>query len=580
MVTAPLLVLLYDRMFLAGSFAEAWRRRWALYLGLAVTWGLLAYLVLSTGLVGRQSEMGAPDCWSYARTQPGVILHYLCLSIWPSRQYLGSSWPIASNVGEILPGAIAVGLLLATTVWGLVGRKAWSFLGAWFLLILAPTSSILPLLDLDYEHRMYLPLAAAAVLVAAGGYAFSGAVLPRLPVPRRIAAVVRWAAPTLVLAAVLIALGHATVVRNAAYRSVVAMCQYAVNKSPNNPMAHLNLGVVLDSSGRVSEAIDHYQEAVRLKPEFVSAQYNLGLALAGVGRFSEAIEQYQQTLRLKPDHLRARNNLGQVLALTGRTDEAIAQYREALRLKPDYAEAHNNLANALTRADRVGEAIEHYQRALRLNDDFAEAHNNLGSALARVGKSQEASEHYHHALRLRPDYPEAHYNLANALVTGGETDAAIGHYQEAVRLKPDFNESRYGLANALSSAGRMSQAIEQYDQLLERLPNFAPAMNDLARLLATRDTAQGGDPARAVELAERVRELAGQENTQCLDTLAAAYAAASRFADAITTAERAVQLAEAAGQAALAQRIQSRLELYRAGRPYREHLRSLRQSKP
>jgi hypothetical protein len=170
MVTASLIVLLYDRTFLAGSFAEAWRRRWGLYLGLAATWGLLAYLVFSTGLIGRRPEMGAPDAWGYVRSQPGVILHYLRLSLWPHPLCMNYEWPLADTLGEILPGAIVVGALLAAAAWGLWKRKAWGFLGAWFFLILAPSSSVLPLRQLAFEHRMYLSLAAVAVLAVAGGY--------------------------------------------------------------------------------------------------------------------------------------------------------------------------------------------------------------------------------------------------------------------------------------------------------------------------------------------------------------------------------------------------------------------------
>jgi hypothetical protein len=183
MVTAPLLVLLYDRTFLAGSFAAAWRRRWGLYLGLAATWALLAYLVLSTGLIGRQSEMGAPDAWGYARSQPGVILHYLRLSIWPRPLCISYAWPAAETLGEIVPGAIVVGALLAATIWGLASRRAWGFLGAWFFLILAPTSSIFPLNQLAFEHRMYLSLAAVVVLAAAGGYVLWDWLLAARPSP-------------------------------------------------------------------------------------------------------------------------------------------------------------------------------------------------------------------------------------------------------------------------------------------------------------------------------------------------------------------------------------------------------------
>jgi len=740
LITAPLIVLLYDRTFLAGSFAGAWRRRWGLYVGLAATWVLLVYLVISTGLIIRQSELGAPDALSYARSQPGVILHYLRLSVWPNPLSMSYLWPVANTLGQILPGAIVVGLLLAATLWGLASRKAWGFLGAWFFVILAPTSSIMPLNQLVHEHRMYLSLAAVAVLAVAGGYAFWDRRLPRPAQPGSRTMVLRWAAPGVAWAAVLLALGHATAVRNWDYRSAITIWQDAVGKWPNHFVAQYNLGTALVAVGRTGEAVEHFQQAVRLKPAFAEAHNNLALALAdtgrtheaiaqyrealrlrpdyaaahnnlgsalaivgrteeaiehcreavrlkpgfaeahnnlavslaAIGRLDEAIQHYQQALRLKPehveahhnlanalaaagrieeavehgsdavrlkpddaeahnnlgvflaaagrlgqaitqyrralqlkpDHLGAHNNLGLALAAAGNTDEAIQSYRQALSLKPDYAEAHHNLANILAAVGRLDEAIEHFQDAVRLNPGYVDAHNNLGLALVAKGSINEAIEHYQQALRLKPDhaaainnlgnalaaagrtdeaiaqyqaalrlkpdYVDAHMNLGLALAASGRTDEAIAHHREALRLEPNHAKARYNLGSALAGSGRADEAIEHYQRLLELMPDSIEALNDLAWLLATRETAQGGDPARAIALAQRARELSGEDDAQCLDTLAAAYAAAGRYPDAVVTAEKSIQLAESTGQTALARNIQSRLDLYRAGRPSRE----------
>jgi tetratricopeptide (TPR) repeat protein len=602
MVTAPLVVLLYDRTFLAGSFAAVFRGRWGLYVSLAATWGLLAYLVLSTGLIGRQSELGAPDVWSYARTQPGVILHYLQLSVWPASLCMSYEWPVADTLSEILPGAIVVGLLLAATVWGLVGRKAWGFLGAWFFLILAPTSSILSLNQLAYEHRMYLPLAAVAVLTVAGGYALWDRLLPQPAgqggqspfspgmtlskvgfwaakkgtVPDR-ARVAHWAAPVAVLAALATALGIATALRNSDYRSLLVLWQDTVNKNPNNPILHYDFGAVLFRLGRTDEAIEQYVQALRLKPDYFEAHNNLGNALAAIGNSGEAIEQYHRALRLHPGFAEAHYNLGNALGEAGRTDEAIEHYHAALRIKPDYAEAHNNLGLLLASLGKTAEAIEHYQQALRSKPDFVEAHNNLGKALADASRMSEAIAQWEQAIRLKPDYAEAHYNLGSALVLSGNWREAVQHYREALRLKPDYPKARYGLANAhyrlanaLVRADRIHEAAAHYSEVLRLLPDAIEALNDLAWLLATHEPAQGGDAARAVQLAQRARELNGQENPQCLDTLAAAYAAAGRFAEAVSTAEQALRLAESAGQTTLVHNIQSRLELYSDDCPYRE----------
>jgi tetratricopeptide (TPR) repeat protein len=211
--------------------------------------------------------------------------------------------------------------------------------------------------------------------------------------------------------------------------------------------------------------------------------------------------------------------------------EAIDHYEQALRLKPDLAVAHYDLGIALAGQSKVQEAINHYEQALRIQPDYAEAHNNLGIALVRLGRLREAIEQYQQALRIKPDYAEAQYNLGNALMGQGGLQEAIGHYEQALRIQPDF----------------------------------ADAYNNLAWLLATHASAQGGDAVRAVDLAQRACELTGNRQAGYLDTLAAAYAAAGRFREAVATAQKAIELARASGLPKLVAGLEARLELYRSG---------------
>jgi len=628
-VTAPLVVLLYDRTFLAGSFARAWQQRRMLYVALAATWVPLVVLVLSTGLVFHQPEMGAPDSWSYARSQLGVVLHYLCLCVWPKSLSVSYAWPVAHTLGKILPGAIVIGLLLAATIWGVLRQKPYGFLGAWFFLILAPTSSFMPLNQLAHEHRMYLPLAAVVVLVVAGGYSCwdrflvrraggQGGQSPFSPgrsldkiglsaakkgtVPG-LAVVAGWAPPIAILVAVLLALGCTTVLRNSDYASPLVLWRDLVSKRPEHPLAHynlgvaladvgelhqaiqqyretlqldpeeadahFNLGVALAKIGQADEAMEHYRQAIRLRSHYIDAHNNLGMLLAGAGRIDEAMEHFREAARVKPDSPDAHYNLGLALAGLGKTQEAIEEYREAVRLKPEDATAHFNLGVALAAIDRTDEAIQQYQEALRLKPDDAAFHNNLGIAFAAADRSDAALEQYRKAVRLKPTFAEAHHNLGLALAAAGKSEEAIEQYQQALRLKPDLAAARYNLASVLEGLGRTKEAIEHYHELLQREPDSLELLRNLAWLLATAESVESEDAARAVQLAQRARELSRRENVPCLDTLAAAYAAVGRFDDAVIVAQRAVQLAQSSGQASLAKAIGARLELYRAGRPYR-----------
>ena len=420
MVSAPLMVLLYDRAFLSNSFRETWQRRWPLYLALASTWILLGYLLIVTvGNAWTNAERVGLTWWQYLATEPGVILDYLRLSVWPFALRLDHRWPIAKTWISILPPTVVVLALLGATVWAwkrnpapLRAGPVWGFVGAWFFLILAPSSSFVPLLDALYEHRMYLSLAAVVSLVVLGLYSLMG----RQSFTVFLVVAIGW--------------GFLTWRRNQDY------CRNT----------HYNFGLAFQRAGRVQEAIGHYELALRIKPDDAEAHYNLGTALEEAGRAPEAISQWEQTLRIRPDYAEAHNNLGSASLRLGRVPEAIEHYEQALRTDPDLAEAHYNLGLALRLAGRVQEAIGHYQEALRIKPDYAEAHNNLGNALLGLGRVPEAIEQYEQARRIKPDFAEAHYNLGVALEQMGRPQDAIGHYEQALRIKPDYAQAQDRLA--------------------------------------------------------------------------------------------------------------------------------------
>src|SRR6266446_5388120 len=345
MVSAPIMMLVYDRVYLSDSFAELFRRRWGLYLGLVGTWLLLGVLFASSRAEDSAGLTGSLTPWRYATAQFGVIVHYLRLSVWPHPLVFDYAWRLPDSVDSVVPWAAAVGALVGGTVLAF-RRLPWvGFWGAWFFLILAPTSSILPIADLAFEHRMYLPLAAVALLAVIGGHEVLGLVLHRLAAPRDLR---RWLEVGLVVVGVVM-LGSATVRRNEDYRSDLAMWSDTVAKRPDNPRAHNNLAIALDKRGKIDEAIGHFAEAVRLKGNYADAHINLGFALVRQGRNKEAIPYYTQAVRLKPDSPNEHNNLGVALYRDGQINDAIAQFSQAALLKPAFPEAHYNIGLAFAK---------------------------------------------------------------------------------------------------------------------------------------------------------------------------------------------------------------------------------------
>jgi tetratricopeptide (TPR) repeat protein len=429
MVTAPVMILLYDRTFVSQSFREAWRRRWPLYLGLATTWVLLGYLVISSGNRGGSVGFGLDIAWwTYGLTQFEAIVDYLRLVVWPHPLVFDYGTRLASSAAEVWPYALITGVLIVGTVVALRRSPAIGFLGAWFFVILAPTSSIVPVATQTMaEHRMYLPLAATLVLVVMGVHALAG---------RR---------SIVVFIVIATGLGFLTARRNEDYQSELTLWGDTVAKWPENRRAQINLGLALVKAGRLPEAIQHYEQALQINSSDAEAHNNLANALFQMGSVRAAIEHYEQALRIRPNDSGVCNNLGNALMRAGNIPAAMERYEQALRISPNDAVVHHNLGSALMQSGNVEAAIEHYERALHIAPEYAEAHNNLAKALFRAGKIQEAIGHFEQALRIQPDSAEIHNNLGIVLARQGKLVDAQRQFERAVALDPGLEAARHAL---------------------------------------------------------------------------------------------------------------------------------------
>jgi Flp pilus assembly protein TadD len=231
--------------------------------------------------------------------------------------------------------------------------------------------------------------------------------------------------------------------------------------------------------------------------------------------------------------------------------------------------AQRGLGVDLAEHGRLDEAIARYQQALEINPDYDCAYLNLGLALARRGQVDEAVGQYEKALTINPDYALAHYSLGHALMERGEIDKAIGHYRKAIEIKPDDVDAHYSVGNALIARGQVDEALAHFQRALEIKPDDAAILNNVAWIRATNPDPKFRNGVEAVTLAQRAIKLTSSD-TNSLDTLAAAYAETGRFRDAVRTANEAVQQATAEGNRRLADSLRKRIELYSAGRPWRD----------
>ncbi|MGD1031387.1 MAG: tetratricopeptide repeat protein [Opitutaceae bacterium] len=505
MVSAPLVILFYDRAFISGSCREAWHRRRGYYAALSATWLLLAWLVIGAGNRGGTSGFGSGvPVFRYWLTQPGAIARYLRLCLWPAGQVFDYGTPWVAHAASVLPQAFLTAVLIGATGWAL-GRAPgpgggpasaagsaiplWGFLGLMFFAVLAPTSLIPGNRQTLAEHRMYLALIPvlvaffAAIAAVAGGR--SRAVLPIL---------------ALVLA---VPLALATVHRNKAYRSALSLYSSDAANAPGNPFAQANLGTALLQDGRNEEAALHLREALRLQPFYPIAEDNLGNALLRAGGRTEAEEHYREAIRQDPNFADPHNNLGYALLEEDRVAAAAAEIETALRLDPNLVEGRNNLARALARQGRLPEALAQYRLVLGASPEYAEAHNDFGIALAQAGDLPGAITQYREAIRLKPDHAEAHYNLANALSAAGSLPDAVAEYRETLRLSPANLSAHDNLGNALLNLGRATEAAREYEAALRIDPSHALTHYDLGNALLRLN--RPGDAALQFREALRLR---------------------------------------------------------------------------
>jgi tetratricopeptide (TPR) repeat protein len=434
MATAPIIVVLFDRVFAFESFGAAWRARRWLYLGLAGTWLVLA-AILSTDprpfSAGFSTDV---DSWTYLLNQPALITRYLALVLWPRSLVANYGWAVTPSIGDVAPHAIVVLALLALTIAALRWRPRLGFLGAWFFVTLAPASSVIPVAtEVGAERRMYLPTAALIVLAVVGAMWLWHRFGPKTTFA--------WVAAALVLGVLSTGLAAATLARNREYRSGLVLAEVTLQRYPSSSAHHV-LAEYLLEAGRRDEAIVHLRAALPGAPR---AHYTLGVELFKEGKTAEAILEFHAFVRRQPrlaHVLEARGYLGKAFAAQQDWAAAIGEFREILTLSPDNALADYALADMLSATERFDDAIPHYRKYLRDQPRDVAALNHLGLALGSAGQLDEALQVFRQADAVEPNDGEVQLNLAGALWARQEYGEALAYAERAVALLPDNPNAR------------------------------------------------------------------------------------------------------------------------------------------
>jgi tetratricopeptide (TPR) repeat protein len=413
MVTAPFIVFLWDWVFgpsgrgklgpydeVAGSASSPPRLRWRLYAGLGATWVILVALVAMERWphsIGFDREGWTP--WTYLLTQTGVILHYLRLSLLPAPLVLDyDGWPMARSVLDVAPQAALLAVLAGATLFALVRRQPWGFVGAWFFALLVPSSSFLPLAsEIAAERRMYVALASIVVVAVIGAYLIGRGLLDRLVADARARRTVGTVTAMVLVGGLIVTLAAQTNARNRDYWSEERLWQDTVEKRPDNPRARLNYGVELSLARRYAEAELQLREAIRLKETSAPAHGNLGSVLCSLGRLDEGVSHLERAVALDPEYRPAYGNLGEAYGALGRRGLAAKYFALAVDRESDNPFLLNRLgwllATSPEDAVRNGaKAVEVSERAVRLTSRHDTISlDTLAASYAELGRFTEAA---------------------------------------------------------------------------------------------------------------------------------------------------------------------------------------------
>jgi tetratricopeptide (TPR) repeat protein len=436
--TAPLAVLLYDRVFAFRSLREAFRVRGRFYGALASSWLLLAALVLSAGqTVSSGFGTAQTSSWTYLLNQTRMLTRYLQLSVWLGPLVLYYGWPRALGLTDVWLHGTAIILLLGVTAVALWRWPRAGFLGAWAFLTLAPSSSLIPIAtEVGAERRMYLALAGliALAVVALDWWAARYA-------SRRRGAILLGVAVVLA-----IPLGIRTAARVEEYESSLTMARTVMERWPS-PQAASLVGTELAAAGRRDEAIPYLREAAR---GYAPARYFLGSELLAAGRTDEGIAELGAFVRDEPSLLAARA-------------------------------AHGLLANAFAARQDFAAAVPHYREYLAAHAEDGNAWNALGIALLQSGNQAGAVDAFAGAVKAAPGNAGFQTNFARALLDAGRLDEAARIAQQAAAAGPSAAAHDI-LGRVLAARGNVAGARAELMKALEIDPGYVPARDAFTAL--------------------------------------------------------------------------------------------------
>ena len=337
-----------------------------------------------------------------------------------------------------------------------------------------------------------------------------------------------------------------------------------------------NYALILAADALATAERGQFDQAVDFLKRFmaIDKKGTLQNALASVcamrGQFDESAKMFREVLKADPENLAAKSGLATSLAGVGQNEEAERLFRELLEKNPDDVSILRRFARLKMVQGKTEESLSMLNRAVELRPSDATSHQALGETLARAGKAAEATQHLQEAVKLDPRLGGALFALGSLSAQTGDLAAARNYWQQAIQAEPAYAEPYLSLAATALKAKNYAEALRFLREGLKWVPQSPLLANALAWCLATCPIDASRNGAEAVRLAEQACRATQNKNPEFLDTLAAAYAEAGRFDDAMKTIRQAISLAESSQQKVDLESFKRRSALYSSRKAYHE----------
>ena len=566
LVTLPFLMLLLDvwplarvenngwRTFFTRSFGRLAKEKWPWFLLVAVSCGVT--------LCAQSTALAATGRFPFSSRLINAVESYFWYvekTFWPAD--LAAFYPMR-QVQPLGPFALIFAGLLAVSIFSVVQfkRRPFLFVGwYWFVGTLVPVIGLVQVGSQGMADRYsYFPLIGLCIAAVWSAHGVVSRSTTRIKLGAAIAGV---GLATLMVAASL---------QVRYWQSTFTLFRHAVAVTESNDTALTILGASLYHLHRDDEALRALQMAAEINPRAGEMRKYIGLVLARNGKADAALEQYKESVRCEPGNAALQNFLAEALAAGGSHEEALGHFSEAARLQPGNAQYQNDFAVGLVAVGKRAEALEYYQRAVWAEPEGARYQNNFATALFRAGDLDSAMAHYQAAIAADPTFAEAYSNLGVLFFFRQQYEQASAQYAAAIRANPTNAGTHFNAGRTFLRMRKVPEAMREFAEAGRLRPDWADPLNAQAWVLATTDSEPLRNGAEAVTFAEKSVALTARQQPLMLNTLAAAYAEAGRFDEALNTANEALTLSQRANQTNLIQRIQRTITLFQSHTPLRD----------